>query len=33
MTRDAMRHQAVYSVFDKLGTWPDDFTGLIVYLY
>ena len=21
------------SLFDKLGTWPDDFTGLIVYLY
>ena len=21
-----------FTVFDKLGTWPDDFTGLIVYI-
>ena len=21
-----------FTMFDKLGTWPDDFTGLIVYI-
>ena len=29
------RHAAPPSgltMFDKLGTWPDDFTGLIVYI-